>query len=159
MSVVAPRGYKRRLYAVRAHDPTPNDITTVFDRLQTALTQRALPLKGMPPDGSPLAPEPMRTVCGKVPPHMGPFHGLKALTHGVLRAVAAERQRLAPSTPTVQRGRPASKETTARRLARPRKQIHETIRGVCQGRFLFVKRRLKPRERQPLLSITRGRPQ
>jgi hypothetical protein len=33
------------------------------------------------------------------------------------------------------------------------------IRGLFQGRFLFVKRHLKPSERKQLLSITRGLPQ
>ena len=87
------------------------------------------------------------------------FHVLKELTQGILRAVAATRRRLAHSKPKLPRGRPSSKEKTARRLARKSKQIQEKISGLFQGRFLFVKRRLKPSERQYLLSITRGLPQ
>ena len=44
-------------------------------------------------------------------------------------------------------------------MARKSKQIQEKISGLFQGRFLFVKRRLKPREHRQLLSITRGLPQ
>ncbi len=84
---------------------------------------------------------------------------LKELTQGVLRAVAAERQRLTQSKPQLQRGRPASKEKTARRLARKSKPIQAKMRGLFQGRFVCVKRRRKPSERQQLLSITRGLPQ
>ena len=87
------------------------------------------------------------------------FHVLKELTQGILRAVAAERRRLAHAKPKVPRGRPSSKETTARRLARKSKQMQEKISGLCQGRFLFVKRRLKPSERKQWLAITRGLPQ
>ena len=87
------------------------------------------------------------------------FHVLKELTQGILRAVAAERRRLAHSKPTLKRGRPSSKEKTARRLARKSTQRQEKISALFQGRFLFVKRRLKPREHRQLLSITRGLPQ
>jgi len=44
-------------------------------------------------------------------------------------------------------------------LARRSKQIQEKIRGVFQERFLLVKRRLTPSERQRLVPITRGLPQ
>ena len=87
-----------------------------------------------------------------------PSLSCKERTQGIRRAVAAERHRLAHSKPKLPRGRPSSKDKTARRLARKRKQRQEKIRGLFQGRFLLVKRRLKPSERQHLLSITRGLP-
>jgi hypothetical protein len=83
---------------------------------------------------------------------------LKELTQGILRAVSAERHRLAQSKPKLKRGRASSKDKAARRLARTSKQIQEKIRDVFQGRFLFVKRHLKPSERKRLLHITRGLP-
>jgi hypothetical protein len=43
-------------------------------------------------------------------------------------------------------------------LARQSNTIQEKMRGWFQARFLLVKRRLKPRERKPLLQITRGLP-
>ena len=159
LSVVDNRQYKRILYAVLDHDPTHPDITAFLGRLKTALTERDLVLQGITTDGSPLYPEPIRTVFGDVAHQICTFHVLKELTQGILRAVAAERRRLAHSKPKLQRGRPSSKDKTARRLARKSKQIQEKIRGLFQGRFLFVKRRLKPSERKQLLSITRGLPQ
>jgi transposase len=159
LSVVDNRESKRMLYAVLDHDPTHDTITTFLERLKTALTARDLVLQGITTDGSPLYPEPIRTVFGEVPHQICTFHVLKELTQGILRAVAAERTRLANSKPKLKRGRPSSKEKTARRLARKSKQIQEKISGLFQERFLFVKRRLKPRERKQLLHITRGLPQ
>jgi hypothetical protein len=72
--------------------------------------------------------------------------------------VAADRRRLATSKPKCKRGRPASKATTARRLARKRDTMQEKISGLFQGRFLFVKRRLKSSERRQLVRLTRGGP-
>ena len=159
LSVVDNREYKRILSAVLDHDPTHDDITTFLERLKTALTARDLVLQGITTDGSPLYPEPIRTVFGEVPHQLCTFHVLKELTQGILRAVAAERTRLANAKPKLQRGRPSSKEKMARRLARQSKQIQEKISGLFQGRFLFVKRHLKPSERKQLLHITRGLPQ
>jgi hypothetical protein len=159
LSVVDNRQYKRILYEVLDHDPTHPDITVFLGRLKTALTDRDLILQGITTDGSPLYPEPIRTVFGDVAHQICTFHVLKELTQGILRAVAAERSRLAHSKPKLKRGRPSSKEKTARRLARKSKQMQEKISGLFQGRFLFVKRRLKPSERKQLLSITRGLPQ
>jgi hypothetical protein len=65
---------------------------------------------------------------------------------------------LAKSKPKLQRGRPSSKETAARRLARKSKLIQQKISDVFQDRFLFVKRRLTQSERKRLLHITRGLP-
>ena len=159
LSVVDNRAYKRILYEVLDHDPTHDDIIAFFMRLKTALDARALALQGITTDGSPLYPEPIRTVFGDVPHQICTFHVLKELTQGILRAVAAERHHLARSNPKLNRGRPASKNKAARRLARKSKQIQDKISGLFQGRFLFVKRRLKPRERKQFLQITRGLPQ
>jgi Transposase len=159
LSVVDNRQYKRILYAVLDHDPTHPDITIFLGRLKTALTERDLVLQGITTDGSPLYPEPIRTVFGDVAHQICTFHVLKELTQGILRAVAAERRRLAYSKPKLPRGHPSSKDKTARRLARKSKQRQEKISALFQGRFLFVKRRLKPREHRQLLSITRGLPQ
>jgi hypothetical protein len=159
LSVVDNRQYKRILYEVLDHDPTHPDITALLARLKTVLTDRDLGLQGITTDGSPLYPEPIRTVFGDVPHQICTFHVLKDLTQGILRAVAAERHRLAKSKPKLKRGRPSSKDQTARRLARKSKSIQEKVSGLFQGRFLFVKRRLKPSERKKFLEITRGLPQ
>src|SRR5256885_954951 len=159
LSVVDNRRYKRILYAVLDHDPNHNDITTFLARLKTALKDRDLTLQGITTDGSALYPEPIRTVFGEVAHQICTFHVLKELTQGILSAVATERNRLAKSKPKLKRGRPASKDKVARRLARQSKQIQEKIHGLFQDRFLFVKRRLKPSERKRLVHITRGLPQ
>jgi hypothetical protein len=159
LSAVDNRQYKRILYEVLEHDPTHDDITTFLGRLKSALVDRGLALQGITTDGSPLYPEPIRTVFGAVAQQICPFHVRKELPQGILSAVAAERHRLAKSTPKVKRGRPASKDKVARRLARQSKQMQEKIRGLFQERFVFVTRRLKPRERKRLVHITRGLPQ
>ena len=159
LSVVDNRADKRILYEVLDRDPTHDDIVAFLDRLKRALDDRDLALHGIPTDGSPLYPEPIRTVFGDVPHQICPFHVLKELTQGILRAVAAERRRLAQSKPKLKRGRPSSKDKAARRLARKSKQVQDKISGLFQGRFLFVKRRLKPSERKQFLHITRGLPQ
>jgi hypothetical protein len=159
LSVVDNRCYKRILYEVLDHDPTHDDITVFFERLKTALANRDLLLQGITTDGSPLYPEPIRAVFGEVSHQICTFHVLKELTQGILCAVAAERHRLAKSKPKLKRGRPSSKDKTARRLARKSKTIQDKISGLFQGRFLFVKRRLKPSERKKLLQITQGLPQ
>jgi len=159
LSVVDNRQYKRILSTVLDHDPNHDDITAFLGRLKTALEERDLTLQGITTDGSALYPEPIRTVFGAVAHQICPFHVLKELTQGVLRAVAQERERLTKSKPTLKRGRPSSKEQAARRLARKSKQIQEKMSDVFQHRFLLVKRRLKPSERKQCLHITRGLPQ
>lgn len=158
LSVVDNRAYKRILYEVLDHDPTHDDITAFLGRLKLALDNRDLPLHGITTDGSPLYPEPIRMVFGEVPHQICTFHVLKELPHGILRAVAAERCRLAQSKPKLKRGRPSSKDKKARRLARKNKQVQDKISGLFQGRFLFVKHRLKPSERKQFVHITRGLP-
>ena len=127
--------------------------------MKTALDERNLTLKGITTDGSALYPDPLRQVFGDVPHQLCTFHVLKELTKGILKAVAKERERLARSKPLLKRGRPASKDKVARRLARQSKQIQEKISDLFQERFLFVKRHLIRSERKRLRHITRGRPQ
>ncbi len=158
LSAVDTRQYKRMLYEVLDHDPNHDDITAFLGRLKTALDERTLTLKGITTDGSALYPEPIRTVFGKVPHPLCPFHVIKELTQGVVKAVAKERERLATSTPALQRGRPSSKDKDARRLARKSTSIQQQINALFQERFLFVTRRLTPSERQRLMAITRGLP-
>jgi hypothetical protein len=159
LSVVDNRQYKRMLYTVLDHGPNHDDMTAFLGRLKTALAARGLVLQGITTDGSALSPEPIRTVFGAVAHQICTFHVLKELPQGILSAVAAERNRLAKSKPKLKRGRPASTDKVARRLARQSKQIQEKIRGLFQERFLLVKRRLQPSERKRLVHITRGFPQ
>ena len=158
LSAVDNRQYKRRLYEVLDHDPRHEDITAFLWRLQGALGERDVQLKGITTDGSSLYPEPIREVFGKVPHQLGTFHVIAALVKGVLSAVASERKRLATAKPTLKRGRPSCKDQAARRLVRKSTSMQKKISDVFEGRFLFVKRRLTPSERKQLLRITRGLP-
>src|SRR6266851_1470228 len=158
LSAVDNRHYKRVLYEVLDHDATHTDIEAFLGRLKTALDERGLALKGITTDGSALYPEPIRIVFGDVPHQLCTFHIIKDLTQGVLKAVATERDRLAKSKPKLGRGRPSSKDKEARRTTRKSKAIQQKISDLFQNRFLFVKRRLTPSERQRLMRITRGLP-
>ena len=158
LSAVENRQDKRVWYEVRDHAATHTDIEAFLGRLKTALDARGVALKGITTEGSALDPEPIRIVFGDVPHQLCPFHRIKDLTKGVLKAVATERERLARSTPTLKRGRPSSKDQAARRRARTRKSLHQQISDLFQERSLLVKRRVKASERQRLMSITRGLP-
>jgi hypothetical protein len=158
LSAVAHRQSRRILYKVLDHAPTQDDLKAFLGRLKTALDDRALALKGSTTDGSVLYPEPSRAVFGEVPQQLCPFPVIKDLVNGGWKAVAAERERLAKSTPKLKRGRPASKDKEARRLARPRKRMRQKSSDVFPHRVLFGKRRLTPSARKPLLPITRGLP-
>ncbi len=158
LSAVDNRQDKRMLYKVLDHDPTHDDITAFLGRVKGALDARDWVLKGITTDGSALSPEPIRAVCGEVPHQLCTFHVIAELVKGVLRAVAAERERVATSKPTWKRGRPAAQDKAARRLARTSTSIQQKIRALFQERFVFVKRRLKPSEHKRFLHITRGLP-
>ena len=93
-----------------------------------------------------------------MPHQLCPFHVIKELTQGVLRAVASERERLPTSKPKLKRGRPSSTDKAARRVARTNKAMQQNISDLFQHRFVVVKRRLTPSERKRLLHITRGLP-
>ena len=157
-SAVANRPDTRVVYEGLDHDPSHEDIRALLGRLQVAWEERGLQLTGITTDGSALSPAPIRPVCGAVPHHLCPFHVLKELTDGVLKAVAKERERLATSTPTLKRGRPSAKDREARRLARQSKQAQQQISDLFQDRLWFVQRRLRRAERTRLLDITRGVP-
>ena len=158
LAAVENRRDKRVRYAVLDHAPTHEDSEAFLGRLQTAFDARDRALHGSTTDGSALYPEPMAKVCGAVPHQLGTCHGIAALVKGVLRAVAAERERLAQSTPPVQRGRPASKDKAARRLARTRTRLQQQRSAIFQHRLLCVQRHLTRAERTHLGRLTRGMP-
>ena len=131
LSAVDHRPYKRVVSEVLDHEATPTDLEAFLGRLQTALEERGLTLKGLTTDGSALYPAPIRIVVGDVPPQLCPCPMLQDLTKGVVKAVAKERERLARSTPKCKRGRPSSTDQAARRLARQSKAIQQKISDVC----------------------------
>lgn len=159
LSAVDNRQYKRLMYEVLDHDPSHADITAFLARLKAALDARGLTVKGVTTDGSALYPQPLREVFGAAVPHqLCQFHVVAELVKAVLRAVAAERQRLAKSKPKLKRGRPANKDKAAQRAARQSKRIQEKIGALFRHRYLFTKRRLSTQEHRTLRRITRGLP-
>jgi hypothetical protein len=66
LSVVENRASKCMLAEVLDHDPPHGDITALLGRLKLALDARDLALHGITTDGSPLYPEPIRSVFGAV---------------------------------------------------------------------------------------------
>ncbi len=159
LSAVDNRQYKRIVYEVLDHDPSHEDIKAFLGRLKAALDERGLAVAGVTTDGSALYPQALREVFGEEVPHqICQFHVIADLVKAVLKAVAAERQRLATSKPKLKRGRPASKDKQVRRAARKSKRIQEKIGDLFRHRHLFIKRGLTPSERKTLLRITRALP-
>lgn len=157
LSIVDNRTFKRLLYQVLDHDPNHRDITAFFHRFRMALRLRGLKLQGVTTDASPLYPEPLQEVFGRVPHQLCEFHCLKELTKAILRAVAQVRKKLAAQKPTGQRGRPTT--TAAQRVARRRQRLQQKIADLFEHRHLFVQHDLTPGQRRTLQRITRGLPQ
>jgi hypothetical protein len=156
LSAVDNRPDKRRLYEGLAHAPSHDDIVPLLRRVQRALAARAGTLSGITTDGSSLYPEPIREVFGDVAQQICPFQVIKEWIKGVRSAVARERQRLAASKPKWKRGRPSSKEKTARRLARKSTDMQEKSSALFADRCWFGTRRRKPSARKRVLGSTRG---
>jgi hypothetical protein len=158
LSIVDNRAFQRLTYQVLDHDPTHTDITAFFRRFRAALDVRGLTVCGITTDGSPLYPEPIAEVFGKVPHQVCTFHVLRQVTKAVLSAVAQERKRLAATAPKLPRGRPRA-DKAARRAARRQKSIKRKVGELFDHRYLFVQRHLSAAERATLWRITRGSPQ
>lgn len=156
LSIVDNRTFKRLLYQVLDHDPDHQDITKFFQRFRMALRLRRRGLHGVTSDGSPLYPEPLRTVFGAVPHDICEFHILKELTQAILRAVAQVRKKLAAGQPAGKRGRPAT--PAAKRAARQRERWRRKIGELFEHRYLFVEHDLTSAQRRTLQRITRGLP-
>jgi hypothetical protein len=159
LSIVDNRTFKRLTYQVLDHDPTHTDIVALFRRFQQALTTRGLTLCGITTDGSPLYPEPITVVFGKVPHQVCTFHILREVTKAVLAAVAQERKRLAATAPKLPRGRPRADDKAARRAGRRKKSIERKVSDLFDHRYLFVRKHLSASEQATLRRISRGLPQ
>ena len=152
LSIVDNRTFKRLMYQVLDHDPDHEDITKFLQRFRMALK-----LRGVTSDGSPLYPEPLQAVFGKVPHQICEFHIIKELTKAILRAVAKVRKKLAADKPAAKRGRPAT--PAAKRIVRKRERLQQKIGDLFEHRYLFVQHDLTPAQRRTLQGITRGLPQ
>jgi hypothetical protein len=157
LSIVDNRTFKRLAYRVLDHSPSHKDIVTFFRRFQADLKKRDLKVKAITTDASPLYPEPIATVFGKIPHQLCEFHILKELTKVVLRAVAGVRKALAAQKPALGRGRP--KGNKAKLAARKRKALQQKISDLFEHRHLFVRHHLTTCERETFRRLTRGQPQ
>jgi Transposase len=157
LSAVDNRRYKRLLYDVLDHDPTPEDIRAFFGRLKTALTARDLTLVGITTDGSALYPEPLVEVFGDVPHQICTFHIVAEVSKAVLGAVASARKGLTAQQPKLRKGRPST--PAAKQAARTKKRLAAQRAALFASRYLFVQRHLTKTERKTLWRVSRGFPQ
>jgi len=157
LSAVDNRRDKRLLYDVLDHDPTHDDIQAFLGRLKTALTARALTLRGITTDGSALSPVPLAEVFHGVPHQLCQFHVVKDIVKAVLGAVASERKRLAAKQPKLPKGRPST--PAAKQAARTKKRLAAQGAALFASRHLFVQRHLNKTERKTLWRVSRGLPQ
>ena len=154
LSAVDNRCYKRILYDVLDHDPTHEDIRAFLRRLHTALAARALTLRGITTDGSPLYPTPLAEVFRGVPHQLCQFHVVQEIVKAVVKAVSSERKRLAAQQPKLPRGRPRTK--AAKQAARTKKRLAAQGAALFASRYLFVQRHLNTTERKTLWRVSRG---
>ncbi len=109
--IVNNHNFRRLCYEVLDHDPTHEDITRFFKRFNGMLEARELiTLKGITTDGSPLYPDPIAKVFGKVKHQICRFHILQEITKAIIKAVAKVRKDLKGRKIKRPRGRPSGKE-------------------------------------------------
>jgi hypothetical protein len=156
LSIVDNRTFKRLIYEVLDHNPTHEDMTNFFCRFRMELDQRALTLRGVTTDGSPLYPEPLALVFPGVKHQVCEFHILKEINREILKAVTQSRRELKKKLPKLKRGRPSS--STSRKAARRKKKLEDKIADLFEHRYLFVKHSLSPADKKIFSRITRGLP-
>lgn len=155
--IVDNHNFRRLCYEVLDHDPTHEDITRFFKRFKGMLEARELTLKGITTDGSPLYPDPISKVFGKVKHQICRFHILQEITKAIIKAVSKVRKELKGRKIKRPRGRPSGKG--AKEAALKNKRLQSKIAGLFEYRYLFVKHILTPKEKKILQRITRGLPQ
>jgi len=152
--IVDNHKFRRLYYEVLDHNPTNEDITRFFRRFKQMLDARDLTLKGITTDGSPLYPDPIAEVFGKVKHQSCQFHIIKEITRDILKAVTQVRRQLKQKKTKRPRGRPSGK--TAKQVAQKNKRLQKRIADLFEYRYLFVKRTLTHKEKKILQRITRG---
>jgi len=155
--IVDNHRFKRLYYEVLDHNPTHKDIVRFFKRFQQILHTHGLTLKGVTTDGSPLYPEPLAKVFGKIEHQVCQFHVLKEIIKAVLKAVAQTRKKLKAQQIPRSRGRPSGPE--AKKIACKNQRLQQKIADLFEYRYLFVKHTLTPKEKLIFGRITQGWPQ
>jgi hypothetical protein len=152
--IVDNHKFRRLHYEVLDHNPTNEDITRFFRRFKQMLDAHGLTLKGITTDGSPLYPDPIAEVFGKVKHQSCQFHIIKEIAKDVLKAVTQVRRQLKQKKTKRSRGRPCGQQ--AKQIARKNKQVQKKIAELFEHRHLFVKHTLTGKEKKILPRITRG---
>jgi len=152
--IVDNHKFKRLYYEVLDYNPTNEDIRRFFRRFKQMLDGRGLTLKGITTDGSPLYPEPIADVFGKVKHQSCQFHIIKEITKDILKAVTQVRRELKQQKKKRPRGRPSGKK--AKRVAEKNKQLQTKIADLFEQRHLFVRHILTDKEKKHLQGITQG---
>ena len=152
--IVDNHKFKRICYDVLDHNPTSEDITRFFRGFKRMLNARGLTLKGITTDGSPLYPDPIAEVFGKVKHQSCQFHIIKEITKDILKAVTQARRQLKQKKTKCPRGRPRGRK--AKQITRKNKHIQKRIAELFEYRHLFVKHTLTHKEKEILRRITRG---
>jgi len=152
--IVDNHKFRRLYYEVLDYNPTNEDITRFFRRFKQMLDARDLTLKGITTDGSPLYPDPIADVFGKIKHQSCQFHIIKEITKDILKAVTQVRRELKQKKTKRSRGHPSGKR--AKQVAQKNKRLQKKIADLFEYRYLFVKRTLSPKEKKILQRITRG---
>ena len=114
-------------------------------------------LFGVPTDGSPLYPEPLREVFGEVPHPICELHVIKAVVTAIVMAVSRARKSLAAQQPQWPKGRPRTR--VAQAAARKKKRRAQQGADWFTHRPRFVQHHLRQSARKRFWRITRGWPQ
>jgi len=152
--IVDNHTFKRLYYEVLERNPANKDITRFFRRFKQMLDAHGLTLKGITTDGSPLYPEPIAEVFGKVKHQVCQFHIIKEIAKDILKAGTQVRRELKHKKTKCSRGRPSGGK--AERIAQKNKRVQKRIAELFDCRYLFVKRSLTLKEKKILQRITRG---
>ena len=152
--IVDNHKFRRLCYEVLDYNPTNEDIKWFFRRFKQMLDAHGLTLKGITTDGSPLYPEPIAEVFGKVRHQVCQFHIIKEITKDILKAITQVRKELKHMKAHRPRGRPSG--VKAERIAQRNKRVQKRISELFDCRYLFVRRSLTLKEKKILQRITRG---
>ena len=152
--IVDNHKFKRLYYEVLDYNPTNEDIGQFFRRFKQILDGHGLRLKDITTDGSPLYPEPIAEVFGKVKHQSCQFHVIKEITKDILKAVTQVRRKLKQQKTKRPRGRPSGKK--AKRVAEKNKRLQTKIADLFEHRHLFVRRILTDKEKKHFQRITQS---
>ncbi len=144
--IVDNHKFRRLYYEVLDYNPTNEDITRFFRRFKQMRDARDLTLKGITTDGSPLYPDPIAEVFGKVKHQSCQFHIIKEITKDILKAVTQVRRQLKQKKTKRSRGRSCGHR--ARQVAQNNKRLQKKIGELFEHRHLFVKHTLTHKRKQ-----------